>query len=76
MHSGVLPSKVYVCEEGGLHPDRFPPNRLVRYNAEFQNLWGDKEIYGNLLFVYSPKKYAELPAELKTVGASAFIPVE
>ena len=41
-------------------------HHLLPYNYEYQNIWGNQPLYGNIIIVLRDKTYNELPAELKT----------
>ena len=46
-------------------------HHLLSYNYEYQNLWGNQPLYGNIIIVLRDKTYNELPAELKTTDITA-----
>jgi len=64
-HSGFSPTRVYVSESRvGL-----TPNTLVRYKHTY--LDPDQPIWGNIVFQYGDKTYAQLPEHLKLTDAQA-----
>lgn len=41
------------------------PHRLISFNKDYQRLWGDQPLYGNVFVIFSKKAYEALPAEKK-----------
>ena len=67
--NGEMPKHVYVSDERGSSA----PNTLIPYNKEYQAMWGNQPIYGNIIFCYgneSSKSYQAVPADKRATAES------